>query len=127
MASGVALGLRVDVSSIALRRDFLFSLGLVVLSEEDSSVIVGDAISRRLVGDRICFGDGFAVEASSGLTAEAACVRAGGSLFGAMVVSGAGEATLPGLAVAPAVPVTSVPAVAPLEAPAVVRGPGLTP
>ncbi len=123
------------MSSIALRRDFLFSLGLVVLSDEDSSVVVGDAISRRLVGDgvpivlalRIRLGDGFAVEASSGLTAEAACVRAGGPLFGVMVVSGAGEATLPGLAVAPAVPVTSVPAVAPLEAPAVVRGPGLTP
>ena len=88
---GVALGLRVDVSSAALRRRFLLSLGLVMLSEEDSSVI-------------------------DGLAAGVACARVERLLLNKAVPTAVGEATSPGVAVAPAVPVTSVPAVVPLEA-----------
>jgi hypothetical protein len=58
------------VSSKSLRRDFLFSLGLVVLSDGESSVIVG-AVSPRPFGGcvtialalRIAFGEEFALEA----------------------------------------------------------------
>ena len=70
--------MRVDVSSIALRRDFLFSLGLVVLTEGNSSVVVGDSVSPRPIGGRvpiplgIVFGEGFALEAPYGLAAEEA-------------------------------------------------------
>ena len=54
-----------------MRRDFFFSLGLVVLSDGESSVVVGDAVSPRLFGDRvpivlalrIAFGEEFALEA----------------------------------------------------------------
>ena len=64
------LGLRVEVSSIALRRDFLFSFGLVVLSEGKSSVAVRDAVSPRSIDGRagialalrIVFGEAFAPE-----------------------------------------------------------------
>jgi hypothetical protein len=118
------------VSSIVLRRDFLFSLGPAVL-RGNSSVVVCAAVSPRPIGGHvpiplalgIVLGKGFALAAPYGLTAEEACVRAEGSLFGEVVPigAGAGEAFSPGLAVAPAVPVTSVPAAA------TVRGPRLTP
>jgi hypothetical protein len=62
---------RVEVSSIALRRDFFFSLGLVVLSERNSSVVAGDAVSPRSIDGRapiplalrIAFGEESALEA----------------------------------------------------------------
>src|SRR5947208_16609381 len=103
--------------------DFLSSLGLVVPSEADSSVVVGDDVSpssvdgrvRIALALRVDFGEGFASEARSGLAAEEACVRAEDFLFADPVPAAADETTSPGLAVAPAVPVTSVPALAPLE------------
>jgi len=66
------LGLLIDVSSIALRRDFFFSFGLVVLSGGDFSVISGDAVSPRSTDGRalidlalrIAFGERFALETS---------------------------------------------------------------
>ena len=65
------VGLRIDVSSTVLRRDFLFSFGLVVLSEGNFSVVAGDAVSPRSMDGRalidlalrIAFGERFALEA----------------------------------------------------------------
>ena len=67
--SGVSLGFAVDVFSVALRRDFLLSPGLVVLSVTESSLVFDDASSsssfagRRVLVDRarrVAFGDAFA-------------------------------------------------------------------
>jgi hypothetical protein len=66
------LGLRIEVSSIALRRDFLFSFGLVAVSEGNFSVVAGDAISPRSVDGRalidlalrVAFAERFVPEAS---------------------------------------------------------------
>ena len=104
-------------------------------SEADSSVVVGDDVSpssvdgrvRIALALRVDFGEGFASEARSGLAAEEACVRAEDFLFADPVPVAADETTSPGLAVAPAVPVTSVPALAPLEGATATLGPGLTP
>lgn len=123
------LGLRVEVFSIPLRGDFFFSFALVVLSEGSSSVAFDDAVSPGSIDGRapidlalrIAFGERFALEGPYEVAAEAACKRAEGFLFGEPVPPADGEATSPGLAVAPAVPVTSVPAAT------CVRGPGLTP
>ena len=113
------LGRRTDVSSIALRRDFLFSFGVVALSEGTFSVVPGDVIS--LLALRVAFNERFALEPLWELALEEACIRAEGFSVGEPVPPAAGDATSPGLAVAPAVPVTSVPAAT------AVRGPGLTP
>ena len=43
--SGVALSVVLDVPSVTSLRDFLLSLGMVVLSEGESSIVVGDAVS----------------------------------------------------------------------------------
>src|ERR1051326_1259490 len=123
------LGLRVEVSSIALRRDLLFSFAPVVLSEGNSPAAIGNVVSPRSIDDRArnvltvtAFGEEFAPEVPSEFAAEEVCLRAEGFLFGQPVSAGAaaGEATSPGLAVAPAVPVTSVPVAT------AVRGPELT-
>ena len=106
-----------------------------MLPEGDFSIIVGDAVSSRPLSGRelialacrIAFGEESSLETPSGVAAEAACVRSQDPLFGEAVSAAAGEATSPGGAVAPAVSVTSVPAVAPLEPATAVRGPGLTP
>lgn len=118
-----------DVSSIALRRDFLFSFGVVALSEGTFSGVPSDAISLRSLDGRalldlalrVAFDERFALEPTWKPAAEEACIRAEGFSFGEPVPPAAGEANSPGLAVAPAVPVTSVPAATG------VRGPGLTP
>jgi hypothetical protein len=70
---------------------------------------------------RIALGERSAIETPWELAAEEACIPAEDFSFGEPVPFAAGEATSPGLAVAPAVPVTSVPSAT------AVRGPGLTP
>lgn len=123
--------------SIDLRRDFLFSFGVAALSEGGFSVVTDESVSSRSIDGRalialafrIALTEGFAPEAPYGLAAEEARACAESFWFGEPVpaAAAAGEATSPGLAVAPAVPVTSVPAFAPLEAATATRGPGLTP
>ena len=89
---------------------------LVVSEELGSSIVFGDPASRRLVlGEPIALAVRVlvrecSVDSPSGVAAEAGCECTEGPLSCGTVAIGAGEATSPGLAVAPAVPVASVPA-----------------
>ena len=130
--SGVSVGVSADVLFVPLPRDFLLSLG--VLSERSSSVVVDDALSSRSVGGRrapvdrvlrVAFSDPLVVALRSVLAGGVACACVEALLLGEDVPPAVVEATSPGLTVAPAVPVTSVAVVVPLDAATSLGAPGV--